>query len=260
MEMGESRRMRDRILNGTPCIYCYGYADTIEHMPPRIMFLNKSRPKGMEFASCKKCNTESGMADAVASMIARLDKEDDLKSQSFIEARILRNKILKSNPALIDDLFENAQTIYKLGSNGIVKRYETKTVDSKILTQYLKIFSSKMALSLYYTHVGKYLTKTGSIFHMAYLNSGLEQKSRDIILSIMPMQNSLKQGEWEVNDQFEYKYNTDKKSIFAGHVKFHKGLEITIFAIQDNADVVKLLRDKGLTETMPGNIFEPKRN
>jgi hypothetical protein len=55
------------------CIYCGGVvpATTVDHMPPRIMFHGKRRPRGLEFASCQKCNEGTKHADLVASWVGR---------------------------------------------------------------------------------------------------------------------------------------------------------------------------------------------
>jgi hypothetical protein len=55
-------------MNDPLCIYCGGVvrATTIDHMPPRIMFYGKRHPKGLEFASCQKCNEGTKYAGLVA--------------------------------------------------------------------------------------------------------------------------------------------------------------------------------------------------
>lgn len=74
--MGEAktkRRAHGEILKRYPhCIYCGHPASTIEHMPPRMMFYEKLRPKGLEFPCCDVCNSATKHADLVASLLARL--------------------------------------------------------------------------------------------------------------------------------------------------------------------------------------------
>jgi hypothetical protein len=53
------------------CIYCAQRSQTVEHMPPVIMFTRKQRPKGLEFASCEACNGGTKHADLVAAYIGR---------------------------------------------------------------------------------------------------------------------------------------------------------------------------------------------
>src|SRR5688572_30253554 len=73
--MGESkgrRRLREQLLADNPnCIYCAARSETIEHMPPVIMFTRRHRPKGLEFASCEACNGGTKHADLVAACIGR---------------------------------------------------------------------------------------------------------------------------------------------------------------------------------------------
>jgi len=76
--LGEARarrRAHAQLLSSSPwCIYCGGSqpADTIEHMPPVMMFIRKQRPKGLEFPSCRECNNGTSKSDLVASLLGRL--------------------------------------------------------------------------------------------------------------------------------------------------------------------------------------------
>lgn len=54
------------------CIYCEEPASTIEHMPPRMLFLKRRRPSGLEFAACESCNHGTKGADAVAALFSRI--------------------------------------------------------------------------------------------------------------------------------------------------------------------------------------------
>jgi len=78
LNLGEARarrRAHAQLLSSSPwCIYCGGSqpADTIEHMPPVMMFIRKQRPKGLEFPSCRKCNNGTSKSDLVASLVGRL--------------------------------------------------------------------------------------------------------------------------------------------------------------------------------------------
>jgi len=53
-EMGEAKRrrkLREKILEANPmCIYCGGVtpAKTVEHIPAKIVFNRKQRPKGLD--------------------------------------------------------------------------------------------------------------------------------------------------------------------------------------------------------------------
>jgi hypothetical protein len=71
--MGEAstrRRAHDALLQAHPwCIYCGAPADSVEHMPPIIMFRGRQRPKGLEFPSCLACNNGTSHSDLVASLL-----------------------------------------------------------------------------------------------------------------------------------------------------------------------------------------------
>ena len=54
------------------CCLCGGVCNTeqVEHAPPKIMFVDKARPKGFEVPSCARCNNGSAQQDQIASMFA----------------------------------------------------------------------------------------------------------------------------------------------------------------------------------------------
>jgi hypothetical protein len=75
--MGQARqrsRTQAALLAAHPdCIYCGGVrkATTIDHMPPRIMFRRKLRPRQFEFPSCASCNQGTKSSDQVAALVGR---------------------------------------------------------------------------------------------------------------------------------------------------------------------------------------------
>ena len=84
--MGEAKqklRAHAAMLVNAGCIYCVGEnaATTIEHMPPISIFEGRQRPKGLEFPSCQACNNNTGHADLVAAMLARLSKSDSVRAR-----------------------------------------------------------------------------------------------------------------------------------------------------------------------------------
>jgi hypothetical protein len=79
MRMGESQRKKLKIKNGNyQCIFCGGFtpANTVDHVPPKIIFKNKSWPEGFEFPACEPCNNGTSDDDLVVGLLARMTKED----------------------------------------------------------------------------------------------------------------------------------------------------------------------------------------
>jgi len=87
------------------CIYCGGTqpADTIEHMPPVMMFIRKQRPKGLEFPSCRECNNGTSKSDLVASLLGRLSVEPaaDVEAAEF---KKLLCSVRNNVPRLLEEM------------------------------------------------------------------------------------------------------------------------------------------------------------
>src|SRR4051812_10489139 len=75
----QGKRLR-RFLAWNPfCCYCGGQvrADTLDHVPARIVFRAKHRPKGLEVPSCNSCNQSTKLIDLVSAMLARVGSESN---------------------------------------------------------------------------------------------------------------------------------------------------------------------------------------
>src|SRR5262245_38659802 len=100
------RRAHEKLLASFPwCIYCGGSqpAGTIEHMPPRMMFVLKQRPKGLEFPSCGKCNNGTGLSDLVASFLGRLFSHPSSEDEAE-EIKKLFSAVQNNVPGLLEEM------------------------------------------------------------------------------------------------------------------------------------------------------------
>jgi hypothetical protein len=108
--MGEARanrRAHATVLNAYPwCIYCGGQnpATTVEHMPPRMMFLGKQRPKGLEFPTCNPCNHGTSHADLVASLLGRTFP-DPQSQQGQNDVKKLLSAVSNNIPGLLQEMY-----------------------------------------------------------------------------------------------------------------------------------------------------------
>lgn len=234
--MGEAKlrsRAKSAILANEPrCIYCEALAETVEHMPPLVMFKKRSRPSGMEFASCKACNNGTSGSDLVASFLSRLGPFDEPDDWRIREAKGLTNRLKQHAPGVLDELIreDKREGNWIRGPGGILVPSVVIQADGPLLKSYLKIFAAKMGMALYREYVGVALPMTGGVLTTSYLNLGLAQKTADVILKLTPQFGTLKQGTFQVQDQFAYRYNTDEKSVLLALIGFHARLHIVVFA------------------------------
>lgn len=234
--MGEAKRKsrsRAQILAGEPrCIYCKNVATSVDHMPPKAMFKGKSRPSGMEFASCGYCNSGTSAAELVASFFARLSPFDERYGGAFSEAAASMGKLTRSAPGVIEELArpEKKEEVWLRGPGGILRRTIKIDADGPLLNAHLTVFAAKLGMALYREHVGEALPLNGVVLTQCFLNAGLAQSTADIYLRILPLAETLRQGTFQVKNQFAYRFNTDKRSVVAALATFHSNFHVFVIA------------------------------
>lgn len=243
--MGEARaRSRNRkqiLVNNPRCIYCFNLADTIEHMPPRAMFRKKARPSGLEFPCCKACNEGTKAADIVATFISKIELDPIDDGWRTKESLSYTKSIHQLAPGLLGEMFDDnrVSTVVLRRKSGLLTRAVEIRADGPLVHAYLNIFSAKLAMALFAEHTQKPLDKNGIAQTIWFLNAGVPREATNSLLDKMPHISGLKQGKFNSNGQFDYKYNTDFKSIFGALVKFHEGLIIfMIVASHEHSDSI----------------------
>lgn len=234
--MGEakakSRKLANLVRSEARCIYCANPPTQIEHMPPKAMFRAKSRPKGMEFASCAECNNGTSAADLAAAFFARLSMHGSFDHWTTQEARDHLNALERKAPGVRDEVFADNRGERKwIRSPGGILQERIQTRANGPLTQaYLTTFAAKLAMALYREHIGQPIPLDGRIEVKWYLNAGLAETEAHAILSILPIGATLEQGTWSVPEQFAYRYNTDHQEIVAALVGFHANFHVFVMA------------------------------
>lgn len=243
--MAEAKiRIKNILHDELRCIYCASTPTTIEHMPPRILFFRKQRPKGFEFASCEECNNGTRGADLVASLFAHIanpEKKDDAHIESI--ARILPS-LDKDAPGVREEVFSdlNAQEVILRKRSGLLVRSVKLRVESELAKIYLDIFSAKIGMALYRQHVGEALPLTGAVQTHWFSNVGLGEDLAFKMLAMMPEQGTLKQGAFNVKHQFSYHYNCDQKMVLMALINLHDNFYIFCLATSE-PELFKLPRN-----------------
>lgn len=234
--MSESKtksRRREEVLAGEPrCIYCSNMPDSLEHMPPRIMFRGKQRPSGMEFASCHACNHGTSAADSVAAYLAKLDKASFDDDWRFKEAQDQRGLLNAIAPGFLEELYDTttATRIMLPTSGGILLPQFAISATGRLARAYLTVFGAKMAMALYREHIGEALPFEGEVFVTWSLNLGFRPEISEGILNSLPGLGRLQQGRKTSEGQFDYRFKTDRKTIAIAQSSFHTGLNILSIA------------------------------
>jgi Arm DNA-binding domain len=66
------REEAERAKLAKPDFWPDGRCETIDHLPAKIIFPNKSRPKGLEFPACKRCNSQTKSEEALLALVCRM--------------------------------------------------------------------------------------------------------------------------------------------------------------------------------------------
>lgn len=250
------RRMRKQILPaGAACIYCGGLASTIDHMPPKQMFANKHRPKGMEFPCCSECNSGTKGAESVASIISRMSEDATYFNWESKQGCNLRHALSRNAPEVISEIFSDINIVYRLNEYNIFSRMVAISLTGEKVSSNLDIFSAKFGMSLYYEYTGNIIPDDGRVFSLWMTNKETALENANELLKILPFSDTLKNGKNSAIDQFGYRYNTNKTSIVFAMSYFNSSLFIINIAYTSefsdlDAPLVERFFSKGTASIM----------
>jgi hypothetical protein len=226
------RRAHARLLSSSPwCIYCGGTADTIEHMPPKQMFIRKQRPKGLEFPSCLECNSGTGKSDLVASLLGRLsvDPSADDEAEEFKKLLLaVRNNV----PGLLEEM-QIGRGGQKLARRTLPLQEGAGVLraNGPLVTKHMLIFGAKLGFALHYEALQNVLPPTGGVLPRWFSNAQAARgEIPNALFSLLPAtRQTLKQGRREVGDQFEYAWViTPERQHALFYATFHRSFAIAV--------------------------------
>lgn len=195
----------------------------------------------------------------VASVFARISPSDHTGNQLTREAVRYRDAMQKDAPGVWEAVFDYSRqrTTWMRESNGLFAKKVVIQADSPLLASYLVVFSAKLGMALYRHHIGSALDLDGVVQVEFFLNAGLTQAAANAYLSILPSHETLKQGAFNVSDQFSYRYNTDGKTIIAGMASFHGNLHVFFIATSKPEVYLAAMNASGRGEFIrPGDLLK----
>ena len=116
-------------------------------------------------------------------------------------------------------------------------------------------------MALYREHVRVALPLDGAAWCQFALNGGVTQEDLNARVKILPLWETLRQGQKNVGDQFVYRYNCDERTVIAAVVQFHRSLWFTIFASSDKK-IIELFKKPEFLQlpasvmVKPGQLLE----
>ena len=258
--MGEARskqRRRQEFFKQHPfCCYCGGnvIATTVDHVPSRQTFALKRRPKGLEVPACHACNQYTAKHEQVAALIARMYPDPPKKAEQE-EVRKLVKAISKNNPGLLEEMqpswrqqYDFQQTAINLPRVGGVLN-----ASGPLLKESMHVFAVKSCLALHYVQTGKIVPQSGGVAARWYSNfDRLTNSIPDDLLGLFGNHATLKQGSWDVEDQFGYSWAIAKDAEMAAYFAgFRQSFAIVGFVHHDRSAFPTL---PSLNVTLPGFV------
>lgn len=155
------------------CIFCGGTAlmTSVEHMPPRILFDGKQRPKGLEFPSCQPCQNSTRREEQAIAMFARIFP-DAPTERGRREYQKLVREVGRNHPGLLAEM--NVDQLAMLGQMGeAANRLPTWNFISTggpIARNIIRKFANKLALALHFEETKQIVPRGAGIFSMHYTN------------------------------------------------------------------------------------------
>ncbi len=228
-EAARTRRAHSRILQkASRCVYCGGAADTVEHMPPRIMFRGKQRPKGLEFPSCRPCNNGTSTSDLVASLIGRMSPDPETQTDRDDVDKLLRS-VHANVPGLLEEM-RMGRGGQKLALRGLSVDPDSGALKANgpLLTKHMNIFGAKIGFALHAEAFGEPVPLDGAVMPIWYSNhQALRGELPQELLSVLPEGKTLSQGRKEVSDQFQYTWAiTEERSNGLFFVTFREAFAV----------------------------------
>lgn len=188
------------------CCYCGGdaKAETIDHIPARITFRGKHRPKGLEVPACKNCNQRTKIIDLIPAMMCRIDPHNFNDQDNADLAKIL--KAIGNNDA---SMLAELQRVSRRQKRSFDQLKAPDTYAGVLNASgprtglYMKKFGLKLGLALHYYTTGIVVPKIGGVAVQWYTNANLVDGSFPYeIADVLDGPRTLRQGKWHVSDEF----------------------------------------------------------
>lgn len=217
--MGEKKRKLKRLekykIDHPKCCICGGSRDTetIEHAPPKVIFWDKYRLKGMEVPACARCNNGTGAVDQFASFFSIMQSPafyEGVGSEGMIR---YFDKVSRGCLSSIPDF----ATFFKDDGNILVefqgvKQQQHKLVfKDEIFSKYLNKWAAKQAIAHWYFKHGSTFSEDGVVFVRWLTNYELMNNDKiPEFISLFDNLDELVQGSLKSGEQFFIKYPNTK--------------------------------------------------
>lgn len=205
---GEMASTGDFLKQHPICCFCGGQtpASTIDHQPPRIVFPDKHRPKGLEFPACANCNRQTSADEALLALVCRFagSRRADA-ARDFHRLKNIVGSVDQSFPGLHQKM--HAQRLWA-NERGVWVRVGTIDVNQPEVHLGLCRVAAKLALAIYYEIRSSPASKNCRInTQWRHCQNADTFKRVQNIIQALPREAILQMGKWNTQDSFFLKYH-----------------------------------------------------
>jgi hypothetical protein len=265
MEEGRKRkRLTAQLLEGHPyCCFCGGgvAATTADHVPAKIMFWGKRRPKGLEVPACKSCNNGTKALEQLCSIFARVSIADERTPEERAELSQICTAVSRAFPGWQRELFPDSEQIRKIEAQFAEVPGDVKMARIGPLVQdAIYNVGAKLGFALHYHLTGLSVPATGCIEVRYETNHSLQSRELppELLAELGPPE-MLKQGEWTTFGHFAYRpawIADGSGSMFLCHLG--KALLFILFVVS-NAEMLPST-SKAMRRVHPGDLQRADAN
>src|SRR6185312_3522823 len=235
--MTPHRKRHRKVFEYPWCIYCGGIAPATEadHVPARVMFEGRARPKGLEFPSCKACNEGVRRSELVAALISRANSEP---GRQVVEQEFgyLLKAVHRHVPGLLEEM-RSPRAQSKLLAKSLGLDDDAFIRLGPIANAHLNAFAAKFGFAFHFLAKGTPVPVGGAVAVCIRSNVDLlKGRIPSEIFELFGAPQTLQQGRFSAEDQFRYKaLGTDDGNMSMGIASFRRSFAILTFAGDDPA-------------------------
>jgi hypothetical protein len=224
------------------CCFCGGgvQATTRDHVPAKIIFDGKHRPKGIEVPACERCQQYSKKHELVAAMVARIfpNSSGSLQRKEF---KKVIQRAFKAVPGLLTELGASPEQMARITD---LRRRQPDAagvlnMGGPLMNESLDVFGIKMSCALHYEKTRRIVPIGVPISIRVYSNvDALDGNIPGEVIRLMGRPDTLRQGNWSVSNQFAYAYATAAGGKYAAYFATFRQSFAVLGFIWDSVDAL----------------------
>lgn len=234
------------------CCFCGGDtpATSIDHVPSRQLFTLKHRPKGLEVPACGFCNSVIRQEEQIAALISRMFPDPQTIKEKE-EVKAMFQAVENNWPEVLVEMKPSRNQIKKMQKSGLPGH--AMNARGPLVNHSILQFVRKLTLASHYTITGNIVPKGFGVGVRWWTNFQIKTEGKPPILDqVLGPPHTLKQGTWEVGDQFFLRFRiTDSQNSGMYYAGFRASFEVLGFVHPERS----FLSDAKNGEVF--DVFEP---